>query len=123
MEVGYGKPPVETRFRKGQSGNPGGRPGPRRAMEKRFQAALGEALLTDPDRLAAQPPASAFHALAEGLVCGAALADAQMLALVLDLLPERGRRVRFPLRLVRAMENAMAADRGPEGHSQGKSAG
>jgi hypothetical protein len=24
-EVGYGKPPVHTRFRKGQSGNPGGR--------------------------------------------------------------------------------------------------
>jgi len=24
--VGYGKPPVHTRFRKGQSGNPGGRP-------------------------------------------------------------------------------------------------
>jgi hypothetical protein len=25
-EVGYGKPPVHTRFRKGRSGNPGGRP-------------------------------------------------------------------------------------------------
>jgi hypothetical protein len=25
-EVGYGKPPIRTRFRKGQSGNPGGRP-------------------------------------------------------------------------------------------------
>jgi Family of unknown function (DUF5681) len=25
-EVGYGKPPVATRFKKGQSGNPGGRP-------------------------------------------------------------------------------------------------
>lgn len=25
-DVGYGKPPVETRFRKGQSGNPAGRP-------------------------------------------------------------------------------------------------
>ena len=25
-EVGYGKPPVRTRFRTGQSGNPGGRP-------------------------------------------------------------------------------------------------
>src|SRR6202043_802995 len=26
QEVGYGKPPMHTRFRKGQSGNPGGRP-------------------------------------------------------------------------------------------------
>lgn len=25
-EVGYGKPPKSTRFKKGQSGNPGGRP-------------------------------------------------------------------------------------------------
>ena len=25
-KVGYGKPPVHTRFRKGKSGNPGGRP-------------------------------------------------------------------------------------------------
>jgi hypothetical protein len=25
-KVGYGKPPVHTRFRKGESGNPGGRP-------------------------------------------------------------------------------------------------
>ena len=28
-EVGYGKPPAHTRFRKGQSGNPGGRPADR----------------------------------------------------------------------------------------------
>ena len=28
--VGYGKPPLHTRFRKGQSGNPGGRPKPPR---------------------------------------------------------------------------------------------
>jgi hypothetical protein len=25
-EVGYARPPAHTRFRKGQSGNPGGRP-------------------------------------------------------------------------------------------------
>jgi Family of unknown function (DUF5681) len=31
-EVGYGKPPVASRFKKGQSGNPGGRP--RRVVRK-----------------------------------------------------------------------------------------
>jgi Family of unknown function (DUF5681) len=43
--VGYGKPPLHTRFRKGQSGNPGGRP--RRIATERAKAlALREAYRT-----------------------------------------------------------------------------
>ena len=38
--VGYGKPPIETRFNKGQSGNPGGRP----RTEKKLVTLLAEAL-------------------------------------------------------------------------------
>jgi hypothetical protein len=38
--VGYGKPPVESRFQKGQSGNPGGR----QRGTKSLAALLGEAL-------------------------------------------------------------------------------
>jgi hypothetical protein len=38
--VGYGQPPVETRFQKGQSGNPGGR----RRGTRTLAALLGEAL-------------------------------------------------------------------------------
>ena len=38
--VGHGKPPVETRFRKGQSGNPGGRP----RGARKLVTLLGEAL-------------------------------------------------------------------------------
>src|SRR5579859_2879712 len=39
-DVGYGKPPHHTRFQKGQSGNPGGRP---RGAERVKQLALDEA--------------------------------------------------------------------------------
>jgi len=43
--IGYGKPPMHTRFRKGQSGNPGGRP--RRAVAERAKVlALREAYRT-----------------------------------------------------------------------------
>ena len=34
-EVGYGKPPKNTRFKKGMSGNPGGRPSAKRNPSKK----------------------------------------------------------------------------------------
>lgn len=40
-EVGYGKPPVSTRFKKGQSGNPRGRPPGRRAHDP-YESVLGQ---------------------------------------------------------------------------------
>lgn len=42
--VGRGKPPLHTRFRKGQSGNPSGKPGPAKLARQRFQRALHAAL-------------------------------------------------------------------------------
>ena len=41
-EVGYGKPPAHTRFKKGQSGNPRGRPKRSRNLATIFDAALDE---------------------------------------------------------------------------------
>ena len=43
-EVGYGKPPLQTRLRKGQSGNPRGRPR-NGAMERARKIVLEEAYL------------------------------------------------------------------------------
>ncbi len=48
--VGYGNPPVETRFQKGQSGNPMGRPP--KSLDKR---AIVERVLTEKQRLNNQP--------------------------------------------------------------------
>lgn len=45
--VGHCRPPEHTRFRKGQSGNPGGKPGPKKILKRAFDAALGDALHAD----------------------------------------------------------------------------
>jgi hypothetical protein len=42
-DIGYGKPPVHTRFKKGRSGNPRGRP-KRRVGQAQVDAALDKAL-------------------------------------------------------------------------------
>ena len=48
--IGYGKPPVETQFKKGQSGNPTGRPP--KSLSRR---AIVERVLTENQRLNNQP--------------------------------------------------------------------
>lgn len=48
-KVGYGRPPVETQFKKGQSGNPRGRP--KKADSRR---AITERVLGETQRLAGQ---------------------------------------------------------------------
>src|SRR5215204_4979898 len=63
-EVGYRKPPVHTRFRKGQSGNPSGRP-KRKATERAKEIALQEAYRLVPvregDRIVKMPAVQAVH--------------------------------------------------------------
>lgn len=44
-EVGYGKPPVHTRFKKGQSGNPSGARRPRQSPGQLFDQLLQETVV------------------------------------------------------------------------------
>ncbi len=81
--VGYGKPPVEGRFQKGQSGNPGGR----RRGTRSLAALLGEAL----SRRSGYPgPDGAWLTQAEaifaGLVAQAAGSDLKAKRLLFDVL-------------------------------------
>src|SRR5215208_7957735 len=63
-EVGYGKPPVHSRFRKGQSGNPSGRPR-RKSTERAKDIALQEAYRLVPvregDKIVKMPALQAVH--------------------------------------------------------------
>jgi hypothetical protein len=82
-EVGYGKPPIKTRFHKGRSGNPGGR----RRGTKTLAALLGEALsrrsgLPNPDGSWMTQAEAIFAAL----VAQAAGPDLKAKRLLFDLL-------------------------------------
>jgi hypothetical protein len=48
-EVGYGKPPVSTRFKPGQSGNPKGRPRGSKGFNALMRRALSETILVRED--------------------------------------------------------------------------
>ena len=70
-KVGYGRPPVATRFRPGQSGNPRGRPKGSKSLDQVLRQAL--------DRRVGE-------LIMEGLVLGAAKRDPRMVRLLLVLI-------------------------------------
>jgi hypothetical protein len=62
--VGRGKPPLHTRFQKGQSGNPSGKPGPAKLARQRFQRALYAALDGETAELKHSLPRGTLESLA-----------------------------------------------------------
>lgn len=84
-EVGYQKPPKATRFAKGQSGNPSGRPKGKRNWATALHAALEQAVIvTENGR---QRQVTKLEAATMQLVNKAAAGDANAIRLMLQIVP------------------------------------
>jgi hypothetical protein len=80
-DVGYGKPPLHTRFRKGQSGNPAGRPRRRTDLASLLTRALDR-----PTEAEGRNAGTQREAIIAALVEKSASGDLRATKLVLDLM-------------------------------------
>src|SRR5580698_903061 len=84
--VGRGKPPLHTRFQKGQSGNPSGKPGPAKLAKQRFQRALYAALDGNEAELEHAKPGTLMAGVARRLAREAVSGRIPAIRLLLSLL-------------------------------------
>jgi Family of unknown function (DUF5681) len=89
-EVGYGKPPRLTRFKKGQSGNPRGRPNGSNNLSTLLSEALNEPVIVAED--GGRRTISKRRAIVTQLVNRSAKGDLRALKILLDILQEIERR-------------------------------
>ena len=82
--VGRGKPPLHTRFQKGQSGNPSGKPGPARLARQRFRRALCAALGAETAALKDARPRVTLDAMVRRLMLDAAGGNTGAMKLILS---------------------------------------
>jgi hypothetical protein len=83
-DVGYGKPPRHTRFHKGRSGNPRGRPGGSKNLSTLLNEALNERVLVTENR--GRRKITKQQAMITQLVNKAAQGDWRALKILLDIL-------------------------------------
>ena len=83
-EVGYGKPPCHTRFKKGQSGNPRGRPSGSKNLKALLNEALNEPVVVSEE--GGRRKITKREAIVTQLVNRSATADLRALKILLDTL-------------------------------------
>jgi len=86
--VGYGKPPRHTRFEKGRSGNPKGRPSGAKNLSTLFNEALNETVIVAEN--GGRRKISKRQAIVKQIVNKAAKGDWRCTKLLLDLPQESG---------------------------------
>jgi len=82
-EVGYGRPPRRTRFKKGQSGNPKGRPGGAKNLSTLLNEALNERVIVAEDN--GERKITKREAIVKQLVNRSATADWRALKILIDM--------------------------------------
>jgi Family of unknown function (DUF5681) len=85
-EVGYQRPPVGTRFQKGRSGNPKGRPVGSRSLDSLLTAALDEAVTVNEN--GKRRSITKREAIIHQLVNKSASADMKAIQMVLALMQQ-----------------------------------
>ena len=85
-EVGYGKPPRDTRFIKGQSGNPRGRPPGAKNLKTLLSEALNEPVIVTEN--GGRRKVTKRQAIITQLVNRSATADFRAIKILLDMLRE-----------------------------------
>jgi len=83
-EIGYGKPPKHTRFKKGQSGNPKGRPAGTRNLKTDLQEELSERIQIREGKR--QLTVSKQRAMVKNLLHKAVKGDARATNLVVNMM-------------------------------------
>lgn len=89
--VGNGKPPRHTQFKKGQSGNPSGLPGPAKSLDRRLKQAVEKALegsywdLANGAGAFCDPPTT-IEMIGRAIALSAARGDHRKIALLQSLL-------------------------------------
>lgn len=87
--VGYGKPPKKTQFKKGQSGNPKGRPKGSTNLDELISKLLMKPVTVTQNGKATKVPT--IEALLAKAISRAASGDLKALKLILDMLKDNGR--------------------------------
>ena len=82
--LGYGRPPCHTRFKKGQSGNPKGRPGGAKNLSTLLDEALNERVVVADD--GGQRKITKREAVVKQLVNHSATGDWRAVKILLDML-------------------------------------
>jgi len=85
-EIGYGRPPCHTRFKKGQSGNPKGRPGGAKNLPTLLEEALNERVIVAED--GGQRKITKREAIVKQIVNRSATADWRAAKILFDMMQE-----------------------------------